>query len=68
MGRDAEFKDWLRMGLEKAIAPRVARPCWNCDGTGRSQVFDAGRDGVATPSKDGRCAVCSGRGWLAAND
>ena len=68
MDREAEFEDWLRLGIEKAIAPTATRPCWSCDGTGRSQVLNAGRDGVGTPSKDGSCVVCSGRGRLAAND
>jgi len=68
MGHEAEFEDWLLLCLEKAIAPTVTRPCWNCDGTGRSQVFNAGSDGATKPSKDGSCVVCSGRGKLAAND
>jgi len=68
MGHEAEFDDWLRLGLEKVIAPTATRPCWNCDGTGRSQAFNAGSDGATKPSKDGSCVVCSGRGKLAAND
>jgi len=68
MGHEAEFEDWLRLGLEKAIAPTVTHPCWNCDGTGRSQVFNAGSDETTKPFKDGPCVVCSGRGRLAAND
>jgi hypothetical protein len=68
MGHEAAFDDWLRLGIEKVIAPTVIRPCWNCDGAGRSQVFNAGSDGATKPSKDGSCVVCSGRGKPAAND